>query len=72
MLAAALRGLGTCHIRYFTVALARSARLRAALGLPPDRRAVIATVLIYPRYRFRRALQRRQPEVSWNFVGGRG
>jgi nitroreductase/NAD-dependent dihydropyrimidine dehydrogenase PreA subunit len=69
MLAAALRGLGTCHIGYFTVALARSARLRAALGLPPDRRAVIAMVLGYPRYRFRRVLPRRRPEVAWNEVG---
>ncbi len=69
MLAASLRNLGTCHIGYFTVALARSARLRAALGLPPDRRAVIAMTLGYPRYRFRRVLPRRIPNLAWNERG---
>ncbi len=69
MLAASLRGLGTCHIGYFTVALARSARLRAALGLPPDRRAVIALTLGYPRYRFHRLLPRRAPTLVWNEAG---
>lgn len=66
MLAAHLRGLGTCPIGYFTGALARSARLRTALGLPSDRRAVIAMTLGYPRYRFHRALPRRRPELVWN------
>jgi len=69
MLMAPLHGLGTCHIGYFTVALARSARLRATLGLPPDRRAVIAMVLGYPRYRFHRVLLRRRPALAWNEVG---
>ncbi len=66
MLAAARRGLGTCHIGYFTVALSRSRSLREMLGLPPDRRAVIPMVLGYPRYRFHRLPWRRPPEVVWN------
>lgn len=66
MLAAHRIGLGTCHIGYFTVALSRSRRLRETLGLPPDRHAVIAMTLGYPRYRFRRLPVRRMPNLVWN------
>lgn len=66
MLAAHLAGLGTCHIGYFTVALSRSRSLREMLELPPDRRAAITMILGYPRYRFRRVLPRRSPNLIWN------
>jgi len=66
MLAAQRVGLGTCQIGYFNGALDRSRSLRCALGLPEDRRAEVTLVLGYPRYRFRRVLPRRRPEVVWN------
>jgi nitroreductase len=66
MLGAQRLGLGTCHIGYFSVALDRSHGLRCAVGLPEDRRAEVTLVLGYPRYRFRRAPVRRQPELVWN------
>jgi nitroreductase/NAD-dependent dihydropyrimidine dehydrogenase PreA subunit len=66
MLGAQRLGLGTCHIGYFSVALDRSHELRRALGLPEDRRAEVTLVLGYPKYRFRRAPTRRQPELVWN------
>jgi nitroreductase/NAD-dependent dihydropyrimidine dehydrogenase PreA subunit len=66
MLAAQRMGLGTCQIGYFVVALDRSRALRRALGLPDGRRAEVALALGYPRYRFRRALSRRRPVITWD------
>ncbi len=65
MLAAQRHGLGTCHIGYFLVALERSAALRRALDLPPERRVQVVLVAGYPRYRFHRAPSRRQQEIVW-------
>ena len=66
MLAAQRLGLGTCQIGYFTVALSRSRELQRALGLPKNRRVQVALILGYPEYRFRRALSRRQPNLTWD------
>jgi nitroreductase/NAD-dependent dihydropyrimidine dehydrogenase PreA subunit len=66
MLAAQRMGLGTCHIGYFIIALDRSRRLRRALGLGQDRRAEVVLALGYPRYRFRRVLPRRRPNLIWS------
>jgi len=65
MLAAQRFGLGTCQIGYFTVALERSGSLRDRLGLPQGRKPEIALTLGYPRYRFRRVVARRRPELVW-------
>jgi len=65
MLAAQRIGLGACQIGYFMVALANSRELRGALGLPEGRRAQVALILGYPKYRFRRALVRRTPNLTW-------
>jgi len=65
MLAAQRIGLGACQIGYFMVALANSRELRDALGLPEGRRAQVALILGYPKYRFRRALARRTPNLTW-------
>jgi len=65
MLAAERLGLGTCQIGYFTVALDRSRSLRDRLGLPQGRKPEIILTLGYPRYRFRRAVVRRPPELTW-------
>jgi nitroreductase/NAD-dependent dihydropyrimidine dehydrogenase PreA subunit len=65
MLAAQRFGLGTCQIGYFTFALSRSRGLRRSLGLPEDRRAQVALIVGYPKYRFRRVLSRRQPNLTW-------
>jgi nitroreductase len=70
MLAAQRMGLGTCQIGYFDSALDRSRSLRRALGLPGDRRAEVTLVLGYPRYRFRRVLPRRRPELVWHVEPG--
>jgi nitroreductase/NAD-dependent dihydropyrimidine dehydrogenase PreA subunit len=65
MLAAQRLGLGTCQIGYFTIALDRSRSLRDKLGLPKGRKPEVTLTLGYPRYRFRRALSRRQPQLIW-------
>ena len=70
MLAAQRVGLGTCQIGYFNGALDRSRSLRRALGLPEDRRAEVTLVLGHPRYRFRRVLPRRRPEIVWDVKPG--
>lgn len=66
MLVGSRMGLGTCQIGYFTLALDRSRDLRRALGLPSDRKPEVTLVLGYPRFRFRRLLPRRRPEIVWN------
>jgi nitroreductase/NAD-dependent dihydropyrimidine dehydrogenase PreA subunit len=65
MLAAQRQGLGTCQIGYFAAALDRSRALRDRLGLPQARKPEVTLVLGYPRYRFRRAPSRRQPQLLW-------
>jgi nitroreductase len=69
MLAAQRKGLGTCQIGYFQIALERSEQLRDALGLPKDRRPEVTLILGYPEYQFQRLLPRRQPELVWNPIG---
>ncbi|MBN1935132.1 MAG: nitroreductase family protein [Anaerolineae bacterium] len=66
MLAAQQMGLGACQIGFFMVALGFSRKLGQMLGLPKHRRAQVVLVLGYGRYPFRRALPRRQPEITWN------
>ena len=65
MLAAQRQGLGTCQIGYFTIALDQSRTLRNHLGLPEGRKPELILTLGYPRYRFRRAVSRRQPQLLW-------
>jgi nitroreductase len=67
MLAAQRRGLGTCQIGYFQLALDRSNELHQALGLPPDRRPEVTLVLGYPAFGFVRLLPRRRPKLKWNY-----
>jgi nitroreductase/NAD-dependent dihydropyrimidine dehydrogenase PreA subunit len=69
MLAAQRKGLGTCQIGYFKIALDRSKDLRAALGLPEGHRAEVTLTLGYPEYQFQRLLPRRQPGLDWNPIG---
>jgi nitroreductase/NAD-dependent dihydropyrimidine dehydrogenase PreA subunit len=66
MLAAQRRGLGTCQIGYFHLALDRSSELHHALGLPQDRRPEVTLVLGYPAFEFHRLLPRRRPRITWN------
>ena len=66
MLAAQRRGLSTCQIGYFHLALDRSNELHHALGLPKDRRPEVTLVLGYPAYSFLRLLPRRRPQITWN------
>jgi nitroreductase/NAD-dependent dihydropyrimidine dehydrogenase PreA subunit len=66
MLAAQRRGLGTCQIGYFHLALDRSSELHSALGLLPDRRPEVTLVLGYPAFEFHRLLPRRRPKLTWD------
>jgi nitroreductase/NAD-dependent dihydropyrimidine dehydrogenase PreA subunit len=66
MLAAQRRGLGTCQIGYFHLALDRGNELHHALGLPKDRRPEVTLVLGYPAFEFHRLLPRRRPKIMWN------
>jgi nitroreductase/NAD-dependent dihydropyrimidine dehydrogenase PreA subunit len=66
MLAAQRKGLGTCQIGYFHLALDRSRELHRVLGLPQGRRPEVTLVLGYPAYDFQRVLPRRRPKIAWN------
>ena len=65
MLAAQRRGLGTCQIGYFHLALDRSRELHQALGLPASRRPEVTLVLGYPAFEFHRLPPRRRPMLEW-------
>ena len=65
MLAAHIHGLGTCQIGYFSLALRHNRTLRKQVGVPKGREIVLAMVLGYPQYRYRRANPRRPHEVVW-------
>ena len=69
MLGAERLGLGTCHIGFVNVALARNRGLRGMMGLPAGRRLEVVLTLGYPRYEFRRALPRRRMALVWNPAG---
>jgi nitroreductase len=66
MLATQRLGLGTCHIGWFNVALERNPGLQDILGLPPERQIEVVLILGYPRFKFGRALPRRQMALAWN------
>jgi nitroreductase/NAD-dependent dihydropyrimidine dehydrogenase PreA subunit len=66
MLAADHFGLGTCQIGFFQIAFEKSARLRRRVTLPEGRTCQVAVAVGYPRHRFRRALPRRSPNLTWN------
>jgi len=65
MLAAHLRGLGTCQIGYFSVALVQDASLQDELGVPEGREIKLAMIVGYQKYRYRREIPRRMPAVRW-------
>ena len=65
MLAAHVRGLGSCQIGYLNVALDQHPALHGTLCLPAGRRVAIALILGYPKYQYRRAISRRPHEVVW-------
>jgi len=64
-LMATVMGLGSCHLGWVTAAAARDRKVRRALGLPAGDDAFAAFVLGYPKYRYRYAIRRPVPEVSW-------
>jgi nitroreductase/NAD-dependent dihydropyrimidine dehydrogenase PreA subunit len=65
MLAAYLQGMGTCQIGYFNVALAQDKSLQDELDVPEGREIVLALIIGYQKYRNRRQIPRRVPDVKW-------
>lgn len=65
MLAAHLRGLGTCQIGYFNVALEQDASLQDGLGVPKGHEIKLVMIIGHQKYRYRRGIPRRMPEVEW-------
>ena len=65
MLAAHLQGLGSCQIGYFNVAFEQDASLQVELGVPAGREIKLAMIVGYQKYRYRRQIPRRTPDVMW-------
>ena len=65
MLAAHLRGLGSCQIGYFNVALEQDASLQDGLAVPKGREIKLVMIIGHQKYRYRRGIPRRTPEVEW-------
>ncbi|MDX9864431.1 MAG: nitroreductase family protein [Anaerolineaceae bacterium] len=65
MLAAHLRGLGSCQIGYFGVALDQDMSLQNEVGVPEGREIKLAMIIGYQKYRYRREIPRRMPDVKW-------
>jgi nitroreductase/NAD-dependent dihydropyrimidine dehydrogenase PreA subunit len=58
-------GLGTCWAGYFTAAAANWPPVMEALALPKEY-AVFGTMMVgYPKYRYHRLPERKQPKISW-------
>ena len=65
MLAAHLQGMGSCQIGYFSVALEQDASLQKEIGVPEGREIKLAMIIGYQKYRYRREIPRRTPDVKW-------
>ena len=65
MLAAHLEGLGSCQIGYFSVALRQDGSLQDEVGVPEGREIKLAMIIGYEKYRYRREIPRRMPDVKW-------
>jgi nitroreductase/NAD-dependent dihydropyrimidine dehydrogenase PreA subunit len=65
MLAAHLLSLGTCQIGYFGVALEQDPALQEEVGVPAGRKIALVMILGYQKYRYRRQIPRRVPDVTW-------
>ncbi len=66
MLGASQLGLGTCQIGYFIVAQEFSRKLKTLIALPQGRRLEVVLILGYPRFKYRRTVLRRLPNLVWN------
>ena len=58
-------GLGACWGGYFYSAANAYPPLKSALGLPDEHRAFGAVMIGYPKFRYQRMPERRQPRVKW-------
>lgn len=59
------RGLGTCYLGLVVVPAERDKKLRARLGIPPDRSLYLALALGRPAHRFANTAARPGPRVDW-------
>ncbi len=65
MLMAQSLGLGTCYIGNFYEYANQSQTIREMLAIPPDHDILMSFTLGYPAVRFRRLVDRNEPEVQW-------
>lgn len=66
MLACQRFDLATCQIGFFQSIVERSAKLKKSIGIPEGRVPQVAFSMGYPRHTFRRAPERRKPDLTWN------
>ncbi len=64
-LAALPLGLGTCWAGLLQAALLNAPGAREALGLPPGHVAHYPMMVGYPKYRYHRLPERREPPIAW-------
>ncbi len=64
-LAASSMGLGTCWTGSFTDSIAFSTSLRKELGLAKDCRHFYSMILGYPKFKYKRLIQRKKPKITW-------
>ena len=64
-LAALSMGLGTCWTGSFTGTIEFSDSLKNELGLTRDHTSYYSMVLGYPKFRYKRLIQRKEPEIIW-------
>jgi nitroreductase/NAD-dependent dihydropyrimidine dehydrogenase PreA subunit len=65
MLVAQSLGLGTCYIGNFYEYANESQAISEILGIPPKNEILMSFTLGYPAIRFRRLIDRNEPEVRW-------
>lgn len=59
------KGLGTCYIGFLVMALSKSKKFRAGLGVPPGRQGYMVLTLGRPVHQYRNTPIRPEAPVSW-------
>ncbi len=65
MIIAQSLGLGTCYIGNFYEFANESQAIHEILAMPPDNEIMMSFILGYPATRFRKLIDRNEPEVQW-------
>ena len=58
-------GLGSCFLGFVQLAASEDKDIKHWLGIPEENQAYGAMVLGRPAVRYRRLIERKQPEITW-------